>query len=405
MLRRKHRWWDRRKGSRGAALTEFAIMVPVIVLILWFAIYFWEVIHVRLKLQEATRFATWEFTAYPLHDYGEGTGSRFDEVEGEITDLTLAMYADLDSSDREAPAGGPVRENSFLATGWDLERVRIRESEPPDVTGEFLSELALDVVLMVEAWIESLLTSIDNPYAVGPVLWTTRSLPSIDRRWGFNNRGWVTTQVQIRVYNLMVPERFRDITSLRFEQDRWVRRRLRLTEEAALLADSWRLNDGSDVRHGDTDGGYYEQVDRIFLLNRDRASLATTAMEAVWLEAMLCSLDADIPRASEPVLVSLSHHRGEDGRVHLNVDGGRATFDTSPLTVPHSAENDFCDDEYGEEVGEGGSECAPYRESLDNRGEYFMGCEEPMNATCGAGLGTDNPFGDGVHWPPPGRGE
>jgi hypothetical protein len=365
-------------------------MVPIIVLVLWFAIYFWEVIQVRLKLQEAARFATWEFTAYPLHDYDEGPGSRFDEVEGEVTNLTMEMYEDLDSSDRGAAMPGRTEANTFLATGWELNRVRIRDGTPPDVTGEMISELALDIVLTVEAWIESLLTSIDNPYAVGPVIWTTRSLPSIDRRWGFNTHGWITTRVEARVYNLMVPETFRGITSLQYDRGRWVRPTLRLEEEAALLADSWRLEDGRDVRHGDEEGGYYDQVNRIFLLNRGQAAAATTAIEVVRLEAMLCAFQ-DLPDASNPVVVSLNHHEGEDGRITLRTDGGRETFDTTPLTVPHPGED-------------GEDESRPYQETLDNRGNNFMGCDEPMNATCGAGLGTENPFGDGVHWPPSGEG-
>ena len=98
-------------------------MVPIIVLILWFAIYFIEIIQVRLKLQEATRFATWEFTAYPMHDYDEGTGSRFEDVEAEITDMTMEIYEDLDSSDRGAVSpGGASPANTFVATGWELRR-------------------------------------------------------------------------------------------------------------------------------------------------------------------------------------------------------------------------------------------------------------------------------------------
>jgi hypothetical protein len=370
-------------------------MVPIIVLVLWFAIYFWEVIQVRLKLQEAARFAVWEFTSYPLHDYDGETGSRFDDFEEEVADLTMDLYEDLDSSDGASGAGGGEA-NYFLATGWELERVRLRDSEPPDLTGDWMVELGLDVLLTLEAWIESMLTSITNIYASGPVLWATRNVSSIDRRWGFNDQGWVSVDVRARVNNLMVPERFRGITSLEFENGRWVRDSLRLTEHSALLADSWRLNDGRDVRHGDTSGGFYEQVNRIYLLDRDEATAAIAAigvLRAACYVAPMSSLllaPQDTPDAADPVVVSLNHHVGEDGRITLQVEDGRSTFDTAPLTVPHQ--------------GEGGDDSTPYQDTLDNRGEYFMGCEEPMNAACGDGMGTENPFGDGVHWPPPGSG-
>jgi hypothetical protein len=372
--------------------------VPIVVLVVWFAIYFWEVIQVRLKLQEASRFAAWEFTSYPLHDYDGDTGSRFDDYESEVADLTGDLYEDLDSSDRASILGGG---NSFLATGWELDPIRLHDETPPDLTGDWMVELGLDVLLTLEAWIESLLTSVTNPYAAGPVLWSTRHVASIDREWGFNTRGFVTVDVRARVNNLMVPERFRGITSLEFENGRWVRDSLRLSEHSGLLADTWRLNDGRDVEHGDTSGGYYEQVNRMYLLDSEEAGTAIALMEALatecWFAPMIDILPnpQEVPDATEPVVVSYNHHVDQDGRVTLQTDGGRQTFDTAPLTVPAFP----VEDDFGFEDDE--DAVPPYQQVLDNRGEYYMGCEEPMNASCGAGLGTDNPFGDGVHWPPP----
>jgi hypothetical protein len=317
-------------------------------------------------------------------------------VEDEVRDLTIELYEDLDSSDRGTDPGGRVDRNTFLATGWELSRVRVSESEPPDVTGDWLVELGLDLLLSLEGWIESLLIDEPNIYASGPRIWMTRNISNIDHEWGFNDEGWVEVDVQARVYNLMVPRSFRGITSLDFETDRWVRSSVRLEEHAALLADSWRLNDGRDVRHGDESGGYFDQVNRIFLLDRDEASAAIAAIQALRTECFVAPMSGllpvpqQVPDASVPVVVSLNHHSGDDGRVRLRTDGGRSIFDTAPLTVPHPSED--------------GGEWEPYQETLDNRGEYQMGCEEPMNSTCGAGFDTENPFGDGVHWPPPDRG-
>lgn len=266
------------------------------------------------------------------------------------------------------------------------------EGEPPVLTGDWLVELGFDVLLSLEGWIESLFINEPNIYASGPVTWMTRNVSNIDDEWGFNDEGWVRVHIRARVHNLMVPQRFRDLTSLRFERGRWVRSALRLSEYSALLADSWRLHDGRDVEHGDEEGGYFDQVNRIFLLDRGRASTAIAAMEALRLECRVAGVllpgSQSVPDAAVPVVVSLNHHTGEDGRVDLQTDGGRSTFDTTPLTV--------------DQIDEDGNETPLYQDTLDNRGEYQMGCEEPMNATCGAGLGTENPFGDGVHWPPPG---
>lgn len=390
--RRRQSWLS---WQPGQSLTEFAIMVPIIVLVLWFSIYFSEIIQVRLKLQEAARFAAWEFTAYPMHDYDQGTGSRFDEVEEEITELTLDIYEDLDSSDQEHYREGAHDRNTFLATGWEIRRVRIREDEPPDLTGDWMAELGLDILLTIEGWIESLFIDEPNTYASGPVVWMTRNVSNIDHEWGFNDEGWVHVEVQARVHNLMVPRSFRRITSLEYDSARWVRSSVRLEEHSALLVDSWRLNDGRDVRHGDESGGYFDQVNRIFLLDRGRASAAIAAMEVLRAESIVAPMSGllpatqRVPDAAIPVVVSLNHHTDQDGRIQLHTDGGRSTFDTTPLSVEH--------------IDEDNNETPLYQDTLDNRGEYQFGCEEPMNATCGAGLGTENPFGDGVHWPPPGR--
>ena len=51
---------------------EFAIVTPLLILIIFFAVWFHELVHIKLKLQEAGRYAAWEATAYPLHDYAQG---------------------------------------------------------------------------------------------------------------------------------------------------------------------------------------------------------------------------------------------------------------------------------------------------------------------------------------------
>lgn len=58
-----------RAGERGQALVEVALVLPLFVMLLLFAQWIWEIGQIRLKAQEAARYAAWEATAYPLHDY------------------------------------------------------------------------------------------------------------------------------------------------------------------------------------------------------------------------------------------------------------------------------------------------------------------------------------------------
>jgi len=160
----------------GQALTEFAIVVPVVVCLVLFSIYFYELLSVKLKTQEAARYAVWEATSYQLSDYSaQNTRTKnrqlFQTARNAIENETRARYQDLDSSSVsriQGAAGRAVDEvrnaNYFLATEWDLERVRLRNDEPPEINGNFLFELGFDIGLQIAGWIESLVRDFDNPY-------------------------------------------------------------------------------------------------------------------------------------------------------------------------------------------------------------------------------------------------
>ncbi|MDF1562502.1 MAG: hypothetical protein P1V51_05640 [Deltaproteobacteria bacterium] len=52
------------REEEGSGLTEFAIMVPSIMIIFLYSIFFTDMIEVKLKTLEASRFMTWESTVY-----------------------------------------------------------------------------------------------------------------------------------------------------------------------------------------------------------------------------------------------------------------------------------------------------------------------------------------------------
>ena len=54
----------RLQSEEGSALTEFAILVPSIMMIFLYSIFFTDMIEVKLKTLEAARFMTWESVVY-----------------------------------------------------------------------------------------------------------------------------------------------------------------------------------------------------------------------------------------------------------------------------------------------------------------------------------------------------
>ena len=61
----------RNHRERGASLTEFAIVIPVIVAMFYGAIYLTELGAFKLKSQEIARYSTWAFTQHPLSAYDD----------------------------------------------------------------------------------------------------------------------------------------------------------------------------------------------------------------------------------------------------------------------------------------------------------------------------------------------
>ena len=90
------------RRRKAQALTEFAIVAPVMVTCLLFAMYFYEIIQIKLKAQEVGRFAAWEYTSYPLHDYDTGkTSGHFNEARSGVDADIGTYYANLRSTDKK----------------------------------------------------------------------------------------------------------------------------------------------------------------------------------------------------------------------------------------------------------------------------------------------------------------
>src|SRR5512137_163924 len=105
-----------RRHEQGQALVEFAIVAPLIIMVLMFSIWFVELVQIKLKVQEAARYAAWEATSYKLHDYDKGQ-SELNKLSSEMTQKVsqeaMLRYSDLDSS-----SASPTLNNSIFAASW-----------------------------------------------------------------------------------------------------------------------------------------------------------------------------------------------------------------------------------------------------------------------------------------------
>ena len=78
-----------RKAQAGNSVVEFAVVAPVLVMMILYATYFHDGLRTKLKVQEAARFGAWEFTSLPMSDFIEGNH------EALFTDAQTRIVKDL----------------------------------------------------------------------------------------------------------------------------------------------------------------------------------------------------------------------------------------------------------------------------------------------------------------------
>jgi len=394
-----------RRDTSGQALVEFAIVAPLIVLIFLFSVWFYELVHIKLKVQEAARYAAWEATAYPLHDYGEGSGFSSDAMQQIQTD-TMQRYADLDSSTQNA-----AMLTQLFSSAYTVPMVVMSDRQEERVPGGAIVNMIFSIAGTIFDYISSL--AYRNPNKVATALIATHLTQSwggaLTNRmngnpdWGFNDNGYVCSSVGTFVQNLWV---HRGVGQMFMDTPFGVliREQPNGLYDNCVLADSWRLNNGENVegdtiRRGVADGtAYWRQVNRMYLMNsnarqvadlsvRGYKTLATMVLRLAGVSATPPNLgDQDWVRAT----VVSKAYAGQDaeraGKVTITQDRGSPnTYDTAPVGAGAGS---------GSGSGSNSSTLGEYGATLGQRGEFFMGCQTMMQLGCPSStLQQDNPFG------------
>ncbi len=397
----KRRNEQRRKNSarKGQAMVEFALVAPIMVTMLLFAMYFYELNEIKLKTQEAARYVAWEFTSYPLHDYGERNQSHhFSSARSAIIAEATARYLNLDSTH-------PGVANSYLTLNWTPMVIRVQDQRDPripsgrDLFGFDLNMLFNVVGLFADIWRMISFTH-GNPMLMAMIAGYYSEEHSFfgaglnrfnpPSRWGFNTRGYPKVTVRIQFHNQFIPRVFLRKGRKGFFDKHLAMHRHTIRETSALVADSWRLHYGDDI---DNQSGkskpYWKAVDRMAFVTPSVRNFVKGYANLMRLITSFMALTvigyAPPPTISDPVattLVSKRYHgrNPNTGKIQLMEDTGPENYDTAPLK-PESE----------------------YEKTFKDRGKNFMGCTEPERLTCGASLSTENPFGDYVVPPPEGH--
>lgn len=381
-----------RRDCRGQALVEFALVVPLVIMIIFFAIWFTEALQIKLKVQEVGRYLAWEATSYKLHDYDSGKAKSVSSVAGSITSEAGQRYADLDSSTK-SPTPSHVFSAAFTAPMMMVTGAR-EKIIPSGSFGNFIAGIvgALGAVVYALAFksqnhVATALVAVGKGKAG-----TGASVAFGDSSWGFNQNGYVTATVSTLVTNLWA---YRGVGKMVMEGNSWPF----FMEQYKLLVDDWALSYGGNaytdngVRPGVSQNAYWKQVDRMYLMNsKGRNTLKGFITQLLAQARIALGQHIAIPpqqfnETKDFVQTALaSRNYGPDqtskarkGQVTLNQDrGSTRSYDTAPVCENCS----------------GSQELKKYGETLKDRGEYFMGCKGPMKMGCTSTTSQDNPFGD-----------
>lgn len=251
-MRRRH------SRSRGQAVTEFALVLPVMIVILLYSMYFTELVRAKLKLQEASRYVAWEMTSYTLDDYATTNHNRAFSVAQQAGILdAVDRYKDLESIDNKSPGD--------FVVGYSNVKTTIKQLDAPIITDPIAA------ITGGNGFVDNLLTILNG------------SVNGAYNHFGFNTKGKVQVEMSMQLDNRLLPQHFLDENGGFFKADVWGGRNLQnvtLKNKFTLLASGWALPDGADavqhqtgsggprsgVHRGGSDQGIYTQVKRMRLL-------------------------------------------------------------------------------------------------------------------------------------------
>ncbi len=377
--------------QRGAALTEFAVVLPLFLAAVYGALYLADVGVAKLKAQEVARYSAFTLATRAQSDYsGEFEHhEKFEATRDAVLEEVAEVYFDLDGAvDRELSVPGRhgktmsaalnEASNSDLReeeTGWLPEYAEAQWAEP-------LSELGIALNLL------------------GVGTGTEDVLADMVERVRMNHKGQVTARAEVeilppvRAEDALVQRRLASFGGRRgADLSDWNPRGQTIRDSGGermhltLIADSWRVTEGVSALPKIADRQYATAVMEVG--DRAFAALPVGPVIDVIMDLLY---DEDIPdpvrqflgqgEATRARVVARPYtarreepaYRGTEQRGQLDVftyaggeaEGGAVTnFESLPIFDDARAPRE-----------------SELLKSLNARGPNFMGCKQPERRGC-----------------------
>ena len=347
-----------RREERGGSIAETAIVVPIFVVAVYWSAFFYDFVQLRMKVQEAARFAAWEMTAHDLSAYEDGGnhGVSFALGATMARHRTDTLYTSL-HSENELEGSHPRLMVSYEYGGSSIDNLQVglTESVGDLVAGAIGGEIG-GIVETIFGYLDDIL---GIAFQIG----------------NFNRRGLISAEVTTTVRPRLIPERFLQAEDGGFYSHPVIdATEFELVGRSALIADSWTLHYGHDTSpaEGYDDNPYHNQVQRLHAL--------LGILEYIGLADVMDALDQvadvlegvlNIALPTRAHLASMNYERSDPpplmtrDRLHQNTNSWQKNFHTQPFQEECTKFNcSYLDSEYNN--------------TLQKRGAWHMGCPDPQ---------------------------
>ncbi|MBS2030874.1 MAG: pilus assembly protein [Deltaproteobacteria bacterium] len=219
----------RLRSQAGQSVAEFAIVAPIMVMIVLYATFFTDAFKVKLKNQEAAIFASWEFASLPLSDYNQ---NKHDPLYQQAKQRILAdvndKYQFFDSSN-PASSNPTIQDKTFIS----VKAFKIADS---DFTNDPVPIVSTQGAKSVPG-IGGLLGSLGGV--------ANNGINAVVGMWGFDKNGMMTVKTHSTYQNVILPSGFLD-THFHAPMVKQLAN-FQLDDSASVVMDPWTVNDGRDV--------------------------------------------------------------------------------------------------------------------------------------------------------------
>ncbi|MBX5481999.1 MAG: pilus assembly protein [Myxococcaceae bacterium] len=365
MISPAHDRIPRRVAFRGAATVEFALVTPLLVTMLMFGMFLTDLARVKLKMQEASRYVTWEMTSYLLSDYGAkgrpDHARNFNEALDKTVKEAKERYKDLDSVEDDA---GPMASFTYGPFEATLENQDVPFANTSLIQSLPGGDFAADII-----------GAINGPAnaAIGYL--------------GFDTKGRIKSTVNMRVDTRLsaLPRHYYDTGSgAMYQSDHWGGYDLssfNLTSSLTMVVNDWHLADGGDVVARDGRAGRHNS-DGVTGLHRQTKRMVLLGLGDLVSRIPLWSTIQNYLPFPQPLgtyTVSHNYVKGTESRNCNYTDGynGKKGL-TNQSPILHEDDQDMRCYDTSPYRDTKAYDQSMYRRIFMARGEWFMGCENPM---------------------------